>query len=106
MGPPLSRLIVPPDPAQPTTELTAQKQAADALTLPAPALRTLDGVGHALPVPWQFVHGTQVRSRSRVPLSSIHSPPAPRQVPHTGFSSLPMLMTVRQAAGHVCYLRG
>jgi hypothetical protein len=66
----------------------------------AMALGAGDGVGHVRPVPEHVAQGTQTDCAGELPFWSIHSPPAPMQVPQAGgsgcSSSLATSSTVRR----------
>jgi hypothetical protein len=84
-------LVLGADPAPAMAERTGDAQAAKTLTSLSLAFGAGDRIGHCRPVPAHEVHDTQTLCFLLLPLRSIHSPPAPMQVPQIGaFSSSAM----------------
>lgn len=81
-------LVLGTNPAPAVAERTGDPQATQAPASLPFAFGAGDRVGHRRPVPAHEVHATQTLCLVLLPLRSIHSPPAPMQVPQIGaFSS-------------------
>jgi hypothetical protein len=87
-------------PAEPAAELARQEQRAEALTFGALAFGAGDRVGHARPVPAHVLQGTHLDCFFESPFWSIHSPPAPIQVPQIGFCFGSSFATFRRYAAN------
>lgn len=88
----LGRLVLPPDPTTAAAEPAGEAESVEGLVPDTVALRARYWISHRRPVPAQDLHGTHSDCFGELPLRSIHSPPAPIQVPQTGFCFSSLLM--------------
>lgn len=92
--------VCPADQTEAAAEPARQEQRAETLTFGAQAFGASDRVGHARPVPAQVLQGTHLDCFFESPFWSIHSPPAPIQVPQIGFCLGSSFATFRRYAAN------